>query len=192
MQLKDLTDFEDEIAAEFNAGKIRHPVHLESGNEEYLVREFKEIHDEDWVCGSWRTHLKCLLKGVPREALKKAIRSGESISLCFPEYRIVSSAIVGGILPIAVGIALGIKRSGGSEKVHCFVGDMTARGGIFHECSLYAANFGLPIRFIIENNKASVCTPTDEAWGTPKNPETVRYDYRSKWPHAGAGHRIQF
>ena len=96
----------------FNAAKIRAPVHLYSGNEAQMIEIFRDVKPEDWVMCSWRSHYQCLLKGVPRDQVKAEILAGRSISLCFPEYRVVSSAIVGGILPIAVGMALGIKRRG--------------------------------------------------------------------------------
>lgn len=188
----DLRAFASDIAAEFNAGRIPHPVHLSDGNEDALIRVFKDIGPDDWVCGGWRMHSQCLLKGVPREKLKAAITRGESIALNFPEHRIVSSAIVGGILPIAVGIALAIKRQGGSEWVHCWLGDMTERTGMFRECREYAMGHRLPVRWIVEDNGHSVCTPTREAWGEPTPPNIVRYEYTSKWPHAGAGMRVEF
>ena len=110
---KELIAFEDQIAALFNAAKIKAPVHLYYGNEEKIIEVFREVQDDDWVMCSWRSHYQCLLKGVPSEKLKEEIVAGRSISLCFPEQKIVSSAIVGGILPIALGVAMGIKRSGG-------------------------------------------------------------------------------
>lgn len=197
MTREDLIAFTSSVAEEFNAAKIPHPVHLSDGNEDQLIEVFKNIWSHDYVCGSWRMHYQSLLHGVPAEELKAAIRRGESIALCFPKYRIVSSAIVGGILPIATGIAMGLKRSGGKERVHCFVGDMTASGGMFYECLQYARGFDLPIRFIVEHNGYSVCTPTEDAWGGATGASLVskqisRYTYKSRYPHAGAGRRIQF
>ena len=192
MSPEELIGFENDIASLFNAGGIRHPVHLESGNEDQLIEVFKDINREDWVCCSWRSHLKCLLHGVPSDVLKAAIMRGESIALCFPEYRVLSSAIVGGVVSIAVGIALSIKRRGGVNRVHCWLGDMTAATGIAHESIKYARGHDLPIRWIVEDNGYSVLTPTKEAWGTGEYSNMVRYEYRSKWPHAGAGKRIQF
>lgn len=200
MTAEDLTAFEDEIAALFNAGKIPYPIHLESGNEESLIDVFKDINDQDWVFTSWRGHLKALLKGVPPEALKDAIRCGESMTLRFPASRVYGSAIVGGTIPIALGVALAIKRRDGPEKVHCFLGDMTAETGIFHECQKYAGNHKLPIRWIIEDNGLSVCTDTRRVWGGHAHlwnhvkawENTEKYEYKSKYPHAGAGKRIQF
>jgi pyruvate dehydrogenase E1 component alpha subunit len=115
---------------------------------------------------------------VPPDELMAAIRAGRSISLCFPERRILCSAIVGGTLPIAVGIAMGIKRSRerieqemtllcdtGLPRVWNFVGDMTARTGAFHEAREYAIGHALPITFVVENNWKSVLTDTDDVWG---------------------------
>lgn len=192
----DLIAFEDDIAAEFNAGNIRAPVHLSSGNESVMIDIFKHVKPTDFVCCGWRSHYQCLLKGVPPSALKAAIMDGRSISLCFPEQRIISSAIVGGVIPIAVGLGMAVKRAGGDETVWVFVGDMTARTGIFHECWRYVTNWGLPVRFICEDNRLSVCTDSRAVWND-NGPPMLRlndlvYEYTSKYPHAGAGKRIQF
>lgn len=194
----DLIAFETSIADAFNRGEIRAPVHLTSGNEEQLIEYFKGVQVADWVCCQWRSHYHCLLKGVPEAELRAEIMAGRSISLCFPKARVISSAIAGGILPIAVGIAMGIKRAGGTERVHAFVGDMMSMSGIFHECVVYSHNFDLPIRFVVENNGISVCSDTNKTWGSSGDivghisPNVSIYRYESKYPHSGAGTRIQF
>ena len=199
MKKKDLINFENDIAHAFNSGKIRAPIHLYSNNEDFLIKFFKKIKKNDWVFCSWRSHYQCLLKGVPAEILKNEILDGKSISLCFPEYKIYSSAIVGGSIPIAVGIALSIKRNKQKEKVYCFMGDMTSETGIAHECIKYSKNHKLPIHFIIEDNKKSVCTDTRKAWSTKKlsyqnrsDKYVTYYKYKLKYPHAGVGKRVQF
>jgi len=199
---EELIEFEIEIAACFDDAQIRAPVHLYNDNEEQIIEVFKKhnIGPEDWVLCSWRSHYQCLLKGVPPEELKEAILQGRSISLCFKEYRILSSGIVTGALPIATGIALDIKRKGDTNKVYCFMGDMTSETGIAHECIKYARNHELPIHFIVEDNGKSVCTDTRATWNQEKltyegvNDEYVTY-YKyvlDKYPHAGAGKRVQF
>lgn len=197
MTKDDLIAFEGSVAAEFNAGKIRHPVHLESGNEEQLIIALRYWKPSDWVFVTWRSHLKALLAGVPPEELRAAIYRGESMALRFPEYRVYGSAIAGGNVPIALGTALAIKRKHTrGEHVWCFVGDMVSFSGIFFECHQYACNFDLPITFIVEDNEVSVCTPTSEAWGAEWwmdwSKRIIRYGYQSKWPHSGAGKRIEF
>jgi TPP-dependent pyruvate/acetoin dehydrogenase alpha subunit len=200
MDSKELRQFEDEIAALFNEKKIKAVIHLYSGGEENMLKVFEGISPADWVMCSWRSHYQALLKGVPKDELKAEILAGRSIALCFPEYRIVSSGIVGGIIPIALGVALGIKRSGGINRVHVFLGDMTAETGIAHECIKYAENHNLPIVFHVEDNRKSVCTDTRTAWGHPRldlelhlrtNVEISHYE-TGKFPHAGSGFRIQF
>jgi len=194
-----LRSFEERVAQAFNDGKIRAPVHLYSGNEEVMIKMFQDIFSRDWVLCSWRSHYQALLKGVPAEEVFSEIMAGRSISLCFPSYRMFSSAIVGGILPIATGIALAIKREKRVETVHCFLGDMTAESGIAHECIKYSTNHDLPIRFIIEDNGQSVCTETFPTWGmlassfeNCRNSKIVYYQYKNTYPHAGAGVRVQF
>ena len=137
---EDLIRFEENIAEEFNAGKILAPGHLYYGCEQPMLDVFEDVAPDDWVMCSWRSHYQCLLKGVPPEQVKAEIIAGHSITLCFPEHRIFSSAIVTGILPIATGVALGIKRRGGHEKVWCFIGEMTAETGLAYECIKYATN----------------------------------------------------
>ena len=196
---KELINFENDIAKCFNNGKIRAPIHLYSGNEDFLIKFFKKIKKNDWVFCSWRSHYQCLLKGVPPKLLKREILAGKSISLCFPKYKIYSSAIAGGTLPIAVGMALSLKRKKSKNKVFCFIGDMTSQTGIAHENIKYSMNKKLPIHFVIEDNKKSVCTDTRKTWSQKKltfekisNKYVTFYKYKLKYPHAGAGKRVQF
>ena len=127
MNKKELILFEEEIAELFNKGKIRAPVHLYQGNEEKIIEIFKKIKTNDWVFCSWRSHYQCLLKGVPKENVKKEILAGRSISLCFPEHKIYSSALVGGSIPIAVGTAISLKlKKEKNTMVYCFMGEMTS------------------------------------------------------------------
>ncbi len=192
MTRDELIAFEAEVAEAFNKGLIRAPVHLSGGCEDQTLEVFKNIREQDWVFSNWRSHYHCLCKGVPRERLMADILAGKSITLCYPDFRIFSSAIVGGNLPIALGVALSIKRRGGSEYVFAFLGDMTARAGIFHECISYAMGQGLPIRFIVEDNGKSVCTDTQAAWGTGRKLKIEEFRYDLPFPHSGAGVRVQF
>jgi TPP-dependent pyruvate/acetoin dehydrogenase alpha subunit len=196
---EELTAFEEDIASCFNASQIRAPIHLYYGNEEHLIRIFKDIREDDWVLCSWRSHYQCLLKGVPAARLKEEILMGRSISLCFPEQRIFSSAIVTGVLPIAVGLGLSIRKKKANNRVFCFMGDMTSETGSAHECIKYCTKHDLPVHFVVEDNGKSVCTDTRSVWNTStltyqeaSHPRVTYYQYESKYPHAGAGQRVQF
>ena len=212
---EDLIKYEDHICELFAQKKIKAPVHLDNGNEEQLIKVFENLVDEDdWCLGTWRMHYKSLLKGVPQYMMDAAIIDGKSISLCFPKYKVISSAIVGGIIPIAVGIAMGLKMKGQKNKVVCFIGDMSSETGAFHEALKYSLSQNLPILFVIEDNGKSVCTETLPAWNLKKltyapsevsapqmfdpkgiysiNEKVVYFKYESKFPHAGTGARINF
>jgi TPP-dependent pyruvate/acetoin dehydrogenase alpha subunit len=199
MNEKDLINFEDNIAKLFNEAKIKAPIHLYSGNEKFLINFFRKIKKNDWVLCSWRSHYQCLLKGVPPKKIRNEIIDGKSISLCFLDYKVYSSAIVGGSLPIAVGLALSLKRKKSKNKIYCFIGDMTSETGIAHECIKYSRNKNLPIHFIVEDNRKSVCTDTRKTWSNNKltyenvsDKFVTYYKYKLKYPHAGAGQRVQF
>ncbi len=181
-----LAAFENDIADTFNRGEIKAPVHLAGGNETELIEIFEEVQPQDWCCGTWRFHYHALLKGVPADELKAAIVAGRSIALCFPD-RIICSALVGGIVPIALGLAWAVKRSGSGERVWCFIGDMAARGGLYHECVQYASGHALPITFIIEDNGLSVSTNTEASWGIKNDLDVRRYSYKLGWPHVATG-----
>ena len=195
LTVADLAAFEEDIAASFNRGEFKFPIHLSSGNEQQLISIFEDIRPQDWIFGSWRLHLHALLKGVGREELRAAIMRGESMALRFDKQRVYGSAIVGGSLPIALGAAIGQGFRAGPH-IWCFMGDMTALSGIARECMAYAANHRLPMTFVVEDNGVSVCTDTRAVWGLDREeysePDVRRYKYRSKWPHAGAGVRVQF
>lgn len=193
MTADELLAFEDDIADEFRKGNIRSPIHLSKGNELELIELFKEIKPDDWVLCGWRSHFHCLLKGVPKDELKSAIMAGRSVSLCFPRYHLLSSGIVGGIAPLAAGIAWALKPKndaafGLTSSVYCFLGDMSAESGIVHESMKYAARHNLPVKWIIEDNGISVGTNTHTSWGEHINrPEVYRYFYKLDRPHAGIG-----
>ena len=195
---EELIDFETDIAECFNNAMIKAPVHLYDGNEEQMIKVFENVKSKDWVFCTWRSHYQCLLKGVPPSQIKNDILDGKSITLCYPEYNIYSSAIVTGTIPIATGTALDIKRKGTDEHVWCFVGDMASETGSFFENWKYSVNHDLPITYVIENNGKSVCTNTKKTWGTDElffakeTRKIIYYEYNTKYPHAGAGKRIEF
>lgn len=208
MDKQDLINFEEEIKNLFLDKQIRSPIHLSGGNEEELIEIFKEIRSEDWVLSTHRSHLHALLKGVPPEFVKAEILTDRSMHLNFKEYNFLTSAIVGGIAPIAVGIAIGIKMKSEDRRVWSFIGDMGATMGIVHESIKYSKNFNLPACFCIEDNGLSSSTPTREVWGiseeklppvgvletlaTWPSGKVIRYRYERRYPHCGAGQFVRF
>jgi TPP-dependent pyruvate/acetoin dehydrogenase alpha subunit len=209
-----LQAFEEEIKQAFLNKEIRGPIHLSGGNEEQVIEIFKDVQVNDYICTTYRNHYHCLLKGMPPERLKQHILEGRSMYLCDIDYGILSSAIVGGMLPIAVGLAMGLQRLGSPDRVWCFVGDMAAETGAFLEATKYAGRHQLPITFVIENNSLSTNTLTQVVWGLSNmarnlmagdydtvHPYTIGIDYGAdvkyyqyirEVPHVGAGEFVVF
>lgn len=187
MTKDELIQFEEEIASLFEAGKIRSPVHLSRGNENDLIEIFQQIKSTDWVFSTHRSHYHALLKGIPSDWLKAEILKNRSITINNAKYKFFSSAILGGILPIAVGVAMT------GQNVWAFVGEMAGYSGIFHECRSYAAGHNLPITFVVEDNHFSVDTPTNTVWGAERGKvNVILYRYKRVYPHQGIGKYVIF
>ena len=215
MNPEELIDFEIKIGNMFNTKQIKAPIHLYHGNEEKMIEVFQHIDKKnDWVCCTWRNHYQALLKGVTPERLTEEIIKGKSMIMNLPEHKFICSSIVGGIPSIATGIALGEKLAGTSNHIWSWCGDMSAETGAFHEAYKYSRTQNLPITFIVEANGLSVTTPTEEVWCREipyyiddkynfiekmgcdviyTQPNLIYYQYKNtKYPHAGAGVRVQF
>ena len=205
----DLINFEKDIADIYESGQITAPVHLRDGNEQILVDIFDnlQISGDHYVYSTWASHLHALLKGVPPERVKQDILEGRSITLHYPDYNFYSSAIVGGVSPIATGTALALKKQNKLNRVFCFLGDMSFRTGISHESIVYAISHDLPITFIVEDNGKSVGTVTEECWGSVSteslyqiykvmsadtNTDLIYYRYEMSYPHSGTGVFVEF
>ena len=179
MLKEDLIAFEEDIAREFEAGRIHAPVHLSGGNEQQLIDIFRDVKPQDWVLSTWRSHYHALLKGIPPAEVKAQIMAGRSMFISSVEHRFLSSAIMGGMLPIACGLAYA------GERVWCFVGDMCASIGAFKDAQRFADGHELDITFIVEDNGLSTNTPTEVAWNNGEEiwADVEYYKYARTYPH---------
>jgi|TARA_B100000959_G_C14672209_1_gene496976 pyruvate dehydrogenase E1 component alpha subunit len=191
---KYLIDFEAEVAKRYESGEVKAPIHLSGGNEDQLIEIFKNINSNDWVFVPWRNHYHALLHGFDRQQLMDDIVAGKSMSTSSNINKFYSSAIVGGIIPIALGTAMALKRKNSDRKVWCFIGDMTFETGVFHESYKYSKNFDLPLKFVVEDNNLSVHTPTDVAWNIRQDvpDDVIYYSYENSYPHHGTGKWVNF
>jgi TPP-dependent pyruvate/acetoin dehydrogenase alpha subunit len=185
-----LKEFEKNIAEIYEKGLIHSPIHLEGSLdgklEEFLIEFFKKnkIDKNTWIATTHRSHYLWLLSGRDPEELKKQILEGHSMHIF--GHKFITSAIVGGISPIALGIAKGLAMKGSKEKVYCFCGDMSSTGGLFSECVRYAKGYNLPITYIVLDNKFSVRASTEATWGLRKGEnKVIKITYNRIWQHAG-------
>ena len=189
-----LISFESEVKQKYEDGDISAPIHLSKGNEDELIEIFQYVHEDDWVFSAWRNHYHALLHGFNRQYLMDSIVEGRSMATSSNVNKFYSSAIVGGIIPIALGTAMALKRDGVPRRVWCFIGDMTFETGVFHESYKYAKNFELPLQFVVEDNNLSVHTPTDAAWNIRQDvpADVTYYRYENEYPHHGTGAWVNF
>lgn len=209
-----LRAFEQRIVAHFASGKLPCLIHLSGGNEEQLIRLFREIQPEDWVFSTHRNHYHALLKGIPEATLEAAILRGDSMFVFSKEHRFFTSSILAGTCAIAAGVAWDIRQefirttpaplpahSGWLPErrephVWCFLGDGASENGHFAEAVCFVGGHDLPCTFIIEDNDRQVDTDKrtrrgehhDELGHYIQWPTCVRgYRYRATFPHGGAG-----
>ena len=191
---KELIAFETKVKNAYENAEVKGPVHLSKNNENELIELFQYIHPEDWVFSAWRNHYHALLHGVNPEKLFSWICEGRSMGINNLNPNFYASSIVGGIIPLSLGTAAGLKRKNSPRRVWCFIGDMTMETGVFNEAYKFSQNLNLPLQFVVEDNNLSVHTPTDKAWGqrmdVPKN--VIYYPYEMSYPHHGTGKWVNF
>jgi len=182
-----LIAFESKVKETYEAGEIKGVIHLAGNNENILIQLFSYIDKEDWVFSAWRNHYHAILHGIPEDILFQSIKDGKSMGTNSINPLFYSSSIVGGIIPIALGVAKALKLKNSTKKVWCFI-------GVFWEAYKYAKNFDLNLQFVIEDNNISVHTPTELAWGKKMEipSDVIYYNYEMKYPHHGTGKWINF
>lgn len=201
-----LIQFENCVAHLFREKKIRVPIHLSGSKdrtyEHWLVNYFKKIQPEDYVFCTWRNHMHYLLKGGDEQALLDEILGkpsgickgyGGSMHIIDVKRNFYSSAIVGGVYGIAVGVAAALQRRQEKATVYCFGGDGATDSPYFVNCVRYVCGHNLPMKIITEDNDRSVCTSKKDRWGSLFPRFDKHHDYVSfeaSWPHAGVGEFI--
>lgn len=154
--------FEEKTAEMYSRGKITGFCHLYAGEEAVAVGAISALYDKDYVVSTYREHGHCLAKGSsPRSVMAELFGKvtglsrgrGGSMHLFDPNIRFMGGyAIVGGGLPLAVGLGLSIQYKEEPEVVCCFFGDGALPQGAFHESLNMASLWKLPVIFICENN----------------------------------------
>jgi pyruvate dehydrogenase E1 component alpha subunit len=154
--------FEEKCAELYNAGKIHGFVHLYIGEEAIAVGVIAQLQPEDAIVATYREHGHALVRGVPATAVMAEMYGkqegcsrgrGGSMHLFDAATRFYGgNAIVGGGLPLAVGLALADKMAGRARVTACFFGEGAVAEGEFHECLNLSALWKLPVLFCCENN----------------------------------------
>jgi pyruvate dehydrogenase E1 component alpha subunit len=160
--------FEEACAELYSATRIRGFLHLYVGEEAVATGVLAALEPDDAVVTTYREHGHALARGIPAASLMAEMfgRStgccrgrGGSMHLFDAERRFVGgNAIVGGGIPLAVGLALADRMRGRDRVTACFFGDGAVAEGEFHESLNLAALWHLPVLFCCENNQYAMGT----------------------------------
>lgn len=164
---------EEKSAELYSAAKIRGFLHLYIGEEAVGVGVMQALTPEDAVVATYREHGHALVRGVSAKAIMAEMYGkqegcsrgrGGSMHLFDAKTNFYGgNAIVGGGLPLAVGIALADKMQRKQAVTCCFFGDGAVAEGEFHESMNLAALWRLPVLFVCENNLYAMGTRLDLA-----------------------------
>ncbi len=160
--------FEERCVELYSAGEIHGFVHLYIGEEAVAAGVNQALGPDDAIVSTYREHGHALVRGIPLTAVMAEMYGkstgcsggrGGSMHLFDAKSRFYGgNAIVGGGLPLAVGIALADRMRGQSRVTACFFGDGAVAEGEFHECLNLASLWQLPVLFCCENNQYAMGT----------------------------------
>jgi pyruvate dehydrogenase E1 component alpha subunit len=167
-QMLRIRRFEDKCAELYGAMKIRGFLHLYNGEEAVAVGMMQALQPQDAIVATYREHGQALARGIPMASVMAEMFGkqegccrgrGGSMHIFDRATRFYGgNAIVGGGLPIAVGLALADKKLGRPQVTCCFFGDGAAAEGEFHEAMNLAALWQVPVLFVCENNQYAMGT----------------------------------
>jgi TPP-dependent pyruvate/acetoin dehydrogenase alpha subunit len=166
----EMRKFEERVEKLFFEGQLIGPCHLYLGQEAVAAGIVKALDKEDFIISTYRGHGHAIARDVPLEALMAELfgrktgtckgLGGSMHSAMSVEHNILlASAIVGGGIPIAVGVGLALQYRRSSRIVAVFFGDGAVNTGAFHEALNLAAVWKLPVLFVCENNFYAFSVP---------------------------------
>jgi pyruvate dehydrogenase E1 component alpha subunit len=160
--------FETRVAEQYTKGRIGGFCHLYSGEEAVAVGAMWHLRKDDAVLGSYRDHAYYLIRGGdPKHVMAELFGhsdgccqgKGGSMHLFSPDLHFYGGyAIVAGMCPIAVGMAMAAKVREEKRVVLCFFGDGATNQGVYHEALNMAALYRLPVVWVCENNHYAIGT----------------------------------
>jgi len=165
--------FEQKCAQAYTQEKIRGFLHLYDGEEAIAVGVIPLLEARDRIVATYREHGHALARGVPMTAVMAEMYGkaagcsrgrGGSMHLFDRAANLFGgNAIVGGGLPLAVGLAMASKAEKDGSVAACFFGEGAAAEGVFHESLNLAALWELPVLFVCENNRYAMGTALERS-----------------------------
>ena len=169
--------FEESLYRKYREGKIGGYLHRYDGQEALVAGVIPQLVKGDYVLSTYRDHAHALACGTSPRAIMAELMGrvtgcaggkGGSMHLIDPANGFLGGdGIVGGPVPIAVGVGFAIKYRGDRNVCICYFGDGAMNQGGVHEALNMAGLYKLPIVFILENNGYAMGTAVDRSTGQP-------------------------
>ena len=176
-QMLRIRRFEEACAELYGAGKIRGFLHLYIGEEAVAAGALGVLRPEDAIVATYREHGHALVRGIAAGSIMAEMFGkvtgccrgrGGSMHLFDAATRFYGgNAIVGGGLPLAVGLALADHLQSTARVTACFFGEGAVAEGAFHESMNLAALWHLPVLFCCENNGYAMGTALERSESQP-------------------------
>lgn len=154
--------FEEKAAELYTEGKIRGFLHLYIGEEAIAAGTMSALTEDDNIIATYREHGHALVRGIPASSIMLEMFGkqegcsrghGGSMHLFDVTHKFYGgNAIVGGGIPLSVGLALADKMQNKQALSACYIGDGSIAEGVFHESANIAVLWKLPVLFLCENN----------------------------------------
>jgi pyruvate dehydrogenase E1 component alpha subunit len=165
--------FEERCVELYSDMRIRGFLHLAIGEEACAVGVMEALDEDDAVVATYREHGHALARGMSMRSAMAELEGkvegcsrgrGGSMHLFDKDRRFFGgNAIVGGGLPLAVGLALADHMQGRRRVTACIFGDGAVAEGEFHESMNLAALWHLPVLFCCENNLYAMGTALERS-----------------------------
>ena len=176
-QMTLIRKFEQRSAQLYQLGKIGGFLHLYIGQEAVAVGSITARQPQDHLITAYRDHAHALLAGTsPNQVMAELMGKASGISKGRGGSMHLADrannywggyGIVGGHLPLGVGIALAEQYRGTDSVTLCYFGDGSTNIGYFHESLNLAGIWDLPVLFICENNQYGMGTSIERAMSAP-------------------------
>jgi pyruvate dehydrogenase E1 component alpha subunit len=166
--------FEETVDDLFARGLVHGTMHLSIGQEASAVGSVFALRAEDYILSTHRGHGHCIAKGADINLMMAEFQGketgycrgrGGSMHIADMQGRnLGANGVVGGGIPLAVGVGLSLQMRATGEVIMCFFGDGAANQGSFHEALNMAAIWSLPVVYICENNQYGMSMSTQRAF----------------------------
>ncbi len=173
-QMYTIRAFEERAEQLYALGKVHGTMHLSIGEEASAVGSIAALRPDDLILSTHRGHGHCIAKGADlnrmmAEFLGKETgycrgRGGSMHIADVAGGNLGANGVVGGGLPISVGVGLALRMQKRNQIVLCFFGDGAANNGAFHESLNMAAIWKLPVVFVCENNQYAMSLSVHRAF----------------------------